>query len=49
MMALDDVVKSTHPDPQRMEEAMRRSLRWLDRCSLAITSSISAPDLDCWR
>ena len=32
MMQLDDVVSSTLDDPVRMEEAMNRSLRWLDRC-----------------
>ena len=32
MMQLDDVVSSTLDDPIRMEEAMYRSLRWLDRC-----------------
>lgn len=31
-MQLDDVVSSTLEDPVRMEEAMRRSIRWLDRC-----------------
>jgi len=31
MMQLDDVVRpSSHPD--RIEEAMNRSVRWLDRC-----------------
>ena len=29
---LDDVVSSVHPDRARVEEAMHRSLRWLDRC-----------------
>jgi queuine tRNA-ribosyltransferase len=32
MMQLDDVVSSTLDDPERMEEAMYRSIRWLDRC-----------------
>jgi tRNA-guanine family transglycosylase len=32
MMQLDDVVSSTLDDPIRMEEAMYRSIRWLDRC-----------------
>ena len=32
MMQLDDVVSSTLDDPVRMEEAMYRSIRWLDRC-----------------
>jgi tRNA-guanine family transglycosylase len=32
MMQLDDVVSSTLDDPARMEEAMLRSIRWLDRC-----------------
>ena len=31
MMALDDVVPPTSP-PERIEEAMQRSVRWLDRC-----------------
>jgi queuine tRNA-ribosyltransferase len=30
MMALDDVVKTTTQGP-RMEEAMHRTLRWIDR------------------
>ena len=32
MMQLDDVVSSTLEDEVRMEEAMWRSIRWLDRC-----------------
>ncbi|MBW0532016.1 hypothetical protein O181_071731, partial [Austropuccinia psidii MF-1] len=32
IMQLDDVVSSTTPDPERVEEAMQRSIRWLDRC-----------------
>lgn len=32
MMQLDDVVCTTLDDPARMEEAMYRSIRWLDRC-----------------
>ena len=32
MMQLDDVVPSTLEDAARMEEAMLRSIRWLDRC-----------------
>jgi queuine tRNA-ribosyltransferase catalytic subunit len=32
MMQLDDVVATTLEDPVRMEEAMYRSIRWLDRC-----------------
>lgn len=31
MMALDDVVSSTTTGP-RVEEAMHRTLRWIDRC-----------------
>lgn len=31
MMALDDVVQTTTVGP-RVEEAMERSVRWLDRC-----------------
>jgi queuine/archaeosine tRNA-ribosyltransferase len=30
-MALDDVVKTTTEGP-RVEEAMHRTLRWIDRC-----------------
>ncbi|KAF8820074.1 queuine trna-ribosyltransferase domain-containing protein, partial [Cardiosporidium cionae] len=32
IMALDDVVPSTHPDKERVEEATHRTTRWLDRC-----------------
>jgi queuine tRNA-ribosyltransferase len=32
MMALDDVVSSTTPSRERVEEAMHRTLRWIDRC-----------------
>lgn len=32
MMALDDVVSSTCTDEKRVEEAMWRTLRWMDRC-----------------
>ncbi|CAF4376084.1 unnamed protein product, partial [Rotaria magnacalcarata] len=39
MMQLDDVVSSTISGP-RVEEAMWRSLRWLDRC----ISAHSRPD-----
>lgn len=35
IMQLDDVVTATSPDSKRMEEAMRRSIRWLDRCITA--------------
>ena len=31
-MQLDDVIAATSPDAARMEQAMRRSIRWLDRC-----------------
>jgi tRNA-guanine family transglycosylase len=34
-MQLDDVLMTTSPDHVRMEEAMRRSIRWLDRCIAA--------------
>ena len=34
MMQLDDVVSSTVTGP-RVEEAMKRSIRWLDRCIAA--------------
>jgi queuine tRNA-ribosyltransferase catalytic subunit len=32
IMQLDDVIATTSPDEARMLEAMRRSIRWLDRC-----------------
>ncbi|KAF5273583.1 hypothetical protein FQR65_LT04581 [Abscondita terminalis] len=32
IMQLDDVVKTTSPDNARIEEAMHRTTRWLDRC-----------------
>ena len=32
IMQLDDVIATTSPDLERMEEAMYRSIRWLDRC-----------------
>ena len=32
MMQLDDVIATTSPDKERMVEAMKRSVRWLDRC-----------------
>ncbi|KAL9049070.1 MAG: hypothetical protein Q9162_007407 [Coniocarpon cinnabarinum] len=32
IMQLDDVIVTTSPDRERMEEAMYRSVRWLDRC-----------------
>ena len=35
MMALDDVVSSTTPSHERVEEAMQRTLRWIDRCIAA--------------
>lgn len=31
-MQLDDVIATTSPDHARIEEAMERSVRWLDRC-----------------
>lgn len=31
-MQLDDVIATTSPDLARMQEAMHRSVRWLDRC-----------------
>ena len=34
-MQLDDVIAVTSPDEARMREAMRRSIRWLDRCAAA--------------
>lgn len=38
MMQLDDVVSSTVTGP-RVEEAMHRSIRWLDRCIAANENS----------
>ncbi|KAI1876808.1 uncharacterized protein JN550_000880 [Neoarthrinium moseri] len=35
MMQLDDVIVTTSPDKARMQEAMERSVRWLDRCIAA--------------
>lgn len=35
MMQLDDVIATTSPDSARIEEAMHRSVRWLDRCIAA--------------
>lgn len=32
IMQLDDVLVTTSPDHARMQEAMERSVRWLDRC-----------------
>lgn len=32
IMQLDDVIATTSPDTKRIEEAMHRSVRWLDRC-----------------
>ena len=32
IMQLDDVIATTSPDHARIEEAMYRSIRWLDRC-----------------
>jgi queuine tRNA-ribosyltransferase catalytic subunit len=36
-MQLDDVIATTLPDADRVEEAMNRSIRWLDRCIAAHT------------
>lgn len=41
MMQLDDVVKTTHPDQKRMETALYRSIRWLDRCLVTHTKAIA--------
>ena len=35
IMQLDDVIATTSPDHARIEEAMHRSVRWLDRCIAA--------------
>ena len=37
IMQLDDVIATTSPDLERMEIAMHRSVRWLDRCIAAHT------------
>lgn len=34
-MQLDDVIATTSPDHARIQEAMHRSVRWLDRCIAA--------------
>lgn len=39
VMQLDDVVSSLVEDSARMEEAMHRSVRWLDRCIARLTST----------
>ena len=41
MMQLDDVIKTTHPDQQRMEIALHRSIRWFDRCRITHTKAIA--------
>ncbi len=35
IMQLDDVISTTSPDTARIELAMERSVRWLDRCIAA--------------
>ncbi|KAI9839168.1 MAG: hypothetical protein M1819_003161 [Sarea resinae] len=35
IMQLDDVIATTSPDHARIEEATKRSVRWLDRCIAA--------------
>lgn len=35
IMQLDDVIATTSPDHVRINEAMERSVRWLDRCIVA--------------
>ena len=44
VMALDDVVRPHTTAPARVEEAMRRTVRWLDRCEAVLprTSSTQA-------
>ncbi|KAK9704323.1 Queuine tRNA-ribosyltransferase [Popillia japonica] len=32
IMQLDDVVKTTNPDKERIEQSVHRTTRWLDRC-----------------
>jgi tRNA-guanine family transglycosylase len=39
IMALDDVVKTTITGP-RIEEAMYRTLRWIDRCISGMITSL---------
>jgi tRNA-guanine family transglycosylase len=40
IMALDDVVKTTITGP-RIEEAMYRTLRWIDRCISGMIISLA--------
>lgn len=35
IMQLDDVIKTTSPDKERIEESVGRTTRWLDRCIAA--------------
>lgn len=46
MMQLDDVIATTSPDHARIEEAMHRSVRWLDRC-IAAHKNPSTQNLFC--
>lgn len=45
-MQLDDVIATTSPDRARIEEAMYRSIRWLDRC-IAAHSKPESQNLFC--
>lgn len=46
IMQLDDVIATTSPDGARMQEAMERSLRWLDR-GIAAHSKPESQNLFC--
>ncbi|EPQ66536.1 Bgt-3317 [Blumeria graminis f. sp. tritici] len=46
IMQLDDVVATTTPDRHRIEVAMQRSIRWLDRC-IAAHAKPSSQSLFC--
>lgn len=46
IMQLDDVIATTSPDIARIEEAMYRSIRWLDRC-IASHANPSSQNLFC--
>lgn len=46
IMALDDVVKTTITGP-RIEEAMYRTLRWIDRCIAGMDNLITCGSFMC--
>jgi tRNA-guanine family transglycosylase len=45
IMALDDVVKTTITGP-RIEKAMYRTLRWIDRCIAGMIINLAEQTLD---